>query len=649
MALAEARFRTCVGITLMLGIVLRLLLIEVTTSPSDPLNRLYPGFTDGTVYFNIARSLVEQGVYGYGGRVSAFRPPAYPFLIALFLKIFGDSLTPVRVAQVVLFVIMALGYVHVAARSFGKPAAVVVALLTSVYPLFVFITTEIATESLYMALEALIFALVLHLLRRREPRADGPTALALGLCCGAGILTRPNMLLVGVVALAAMAWQRARRGERPRVWMVVPLATLAGTLTMLSPWLMRNWSQLGAPVITTNLEYNLFRGTFDLIDGIPNNQNIAVVFRDNDVLYEKDIEDPARGRLPISEIENERNAHAAALRMIRTSPAGWLKERMRNALYLWLNLEWEPQLTHGRPIIVAAAVAVSVIYYLVLVGALAGGALAWRTFPHEDGRICLRLAWLFILAALPVAVTFVGKRYRVAMIDPYLILVASAGFVAWLKGGRWSGASDGPRIPGVAERTPAKPGLNELTSAPRPPRRPLLGRSGNRCCFEARGDRPAHSFDQLVLRGARIGGRVDRRVHGHVDRPRPDPEAPLRQDARPSLDRHGDDCDAGLEGQDEAALLEGQEPSVRAPRPLREDDDRGAAPDFPGRPAQAADGALAIGAIDEDEPRKPERPPEDRDEEQLALGHHPETGGHRQSQRRDVEQALMIRYVHAGA
>src|SRR5438552_1038059 len=111
--LAQTRFVPLLVVALALGVVFRLLLVWTTTSPSDPLNHLYPGYTDGYEYLDNARSLVDTGVYGYAGRPSAFRPPAYPFFMALSLRILGDSLTPIRIMQIGMFVAMTLIYLGV--------------------------------------------------------------------------------------------------------------------------------------------------------------------------------------------------------------------------------------------------------------------------------------------------------------------------------------------------------------------------------------------------------------------------------------------------------------------------------------------------------------------------------------------------------
>jgi len=438
--LVEARFLTCITVILILGTVLRILFIWLTTSPTETLNLFWPGYTDGEDYSNIARSLVETGVYGYGGRPSAYRSPAYPFWIALIWKIFGESLTLVRLLQIALFVGMTICYAYVTLKYFGKFAAALTALVFSVYPLFVFMTTEIATENLYMPLASIVFALTLMLLHnKKQGKGNAIVALAAGLFCGAGILTRPNMLFVFLMVQALIAWYAFTHAERSRNWITSFIGLWIGALLVTTPWAIRNQLQLGAPVLTTEIYYVFFRGTFDFVDGIPNGQSIFSVFSEHHVIYEDQIEDPKKIRLPISEVENEKNARAAALAIIRSDPALWFKERGKNLLYFWLNLQWElrdgserPELVEKRPIVVAAAALVTIVYYVLLLGAIVGSISVWRGDIGLEQRLFVAVAWSFILAAMSVVITTVGKRYRVAMIDPYLVMLACVGIASWL-------------------------------------------------------------------------------------------------------------------------------------------------------------------------------------------------------------------------
>ena len=431
---AETRFVPFVVLLLALGVAFRLLLLWTTTSPSDPLNHLYPGYTDGGEYMDNARSLVENGVYGYAGRLSAFRPPAYPFLIALTWRLFGDSLTPIRIVQVGLFGVMTVVYVRVTAKHFGRVAGTLAAGFLSLYPLFAFMTTEIATESLYMVLASAAFALSFALLEPHiRPGKRTWIAFIAGLICGTGTLTRPNMFVVFLLLLALIVAGGLWRREGWRAWLLPALGLVIGTYAVLIPWMSRNERRLGAPVITTNLYYNFFRGTFDLVEGIPMETPIDVIFRNYHVLYEEEIEDVNTRQLSLGEVESERNARTAALSIIRADPRGWLWQRIRNAAYLWLNLQWDPDLLHKSPIVFFAATSVTLVYYLLLAGALLGSLLLWRAHQGPQERVFIAIAWLYMAAAMPAALSFVGKRYRVAMIDPYLALLVCGALASWLR------------------------------------------------------------------------------------------------------------------------------------------------------------------------------------------------------------------------
>ncbi len=154
-------------------------------------------------------------MYGYGGRASAFRPPAYPATLALSLALFGNSLIPIRTFQIALFLIMTASYVAVATGSFGPLAGVLTGWMFAIYPLFVFLSSEVATESLYMALEAVIFFLCVRtLITPYGRRQRAKTPLVVGVCCGVGTLTRPSMIFVFILALAA--WGDVREGQNAR-------------------------------------------------------------------------------------------------------------------------------------------------------------------------------------------------------------------------------------------------------------------------------------------------------------------------------------------------------------------------------------------------------------------------------------------------
>jgi hypothetical protein len=87
-----------------------------------------------------------------------------------------------------------------------------------------------------------------------------------------------------------------------------------------------------------------------------------------------------------------------------------------------------------QKIALLAAITVSLIYYVLLIAAVVGTFLVFRRNGIPRQKSFVVIAWFFILAAMSVIVSFVGKRYRVSMIDPYLIVLACGAAGVWLTG-----------------------------------------------------------------------------------------------------------------------------------------------------------------------------------------------------------------------
>ena len=62
----------------------------------------YEPFSDMAHYDEIARNLLEGKGFSSDGRITAYRPPGYPFFVASVYSIFGSSPVAVRVVQAIL-------------------------------------------------------------------------------------------------------------------------------------------------------------------------------------------------------------------------------------------------------------------------------------------------------------------------------------------------------------------------------------------------------------------------------------------------------------------------------------------------------------------------------------------------------------------
>ncbi|MFT5463767.1 MAG: tetratricopeptide (TPR) repeat protein [Planctomycetota bacterium] len=187
------------AVVLGLGLLLRLAYLAAQPA-SDPF--LEHPFLDGKLYLEWARALVagthtEEGAF--------YHAPLYPHVLAVFLRITGDSLRGVFLLQALLSLGTAWLLGWIGTRRFGASAGVAtVALVVFHQPVLFFAATPMG-ETLALFLLAAALAL-------RERRHVGVRGVA-GLVLGLSALARPNFLFVGLLLglwdLARRDWKRA--------------------------------------------------------------------------------------------------------------------------------------------------------------------------------------------------------------------------------------------------------------------------------------------------------------------------------------------------------------------------------------------------------------------------------------------------------
>jgi 4-amino-4-deoxy-L-arabinose transferase-like glycosyltransferase len=197
--------------------------------------------SDANQYYEIARNLALGHGFSmhYPGlfvHETAFRPPGYPALLGLFFFVFGPSAGLARGLNVVLgLVVISLAYVLLR-RYVGFLAAVVAAAALAITPNLIANDTYALDEPLSLCL---ILCVTWALLARRWWLA--------GLSCGLLVLTRPSaqalIVVLAIWILITADWRALAR--------VVLVA-----LIVVSPWIVRNWIQVGVPVVVTSNGFN---------------------------------------------------------------------------------------------------------------------------------------------------------------------------------------------------------------------------------------------------------------------------------------------------------------------------------------------------------------------------------------------------------
>lgn len=213
------------------------------------------GLHDPSFYLLFGDSLASGDGYRLpDGSPTAYYPPGYSFSLAPFFWLVPDawhvgvSSALNVVWQLVLVVITFL----VGRRLAGPPAGLVAAGVLAVWPNLVFHTSVALTESLFLALLAVVLLLVVDA-PWDERRFEPWRLVAIGGLLGAATLVRPVTvpvfpLLLVVLLVARVRWRRAV-GHTALV--------CACAAAVLLPWVVRNAVVMDAVTLSTNTGDNL--------------------------------------------------------------------------------------------------------------------------------------------------------------------------------------------------------------------------------------------------------------------------------------------------------------------------------------------------------------------------------------------------------
>ena len=176
------------------------------------------------------------------GRATAFRPPAYPVLLAGAYALTGvtdapdpDRVLVARILGAVLTTIALALLGILAGRLWGRRVGLVAVALGALYLPLTLVGGSVMSEPLFVVL--VLAALLVALAFRGTPRHRLALAAVAGLLTGLTILTRANAVVLLVPLLAAFWDGRpwlSRRAIAP------PALLLVTALLVVTPWTIRN-------------------------------------------------------------------------------------------------------------------------------------------------------------------------------------------------------------------------------------------------------------------------------------------------------------------------------------------------------------------------------------------------------------------------
>lgn len=167
---------------------------------------------------------------------TAFRPPGYPALLGLVYKVLWPSPGIGRGLNIVIGVAVVAALTLLVRRHLGRRAALAAGVTAAVLPNFIANDTYILTEPLSLLL---LLGLMAAVLEDRWAWA--------GVATGLLVLTRPSAQYLVILLALYLAWRIG--------WRRAALFTLVAA-AIVAPWILRNWAQLGSPVLVTSNGFN---------------------------------------------------------------------------------------------------------------------------------------------------------------------------------------------------------------------------------------------------------------------------------------------------------------------------------------------------------------------------------------------------------
>jgi len=369
---------------------------------------------DARNYWIMSHQMVEDGVYGYyyyddtgntvGGRPgepNARVMPGYPVFLALVYRILGDKyrqVTAVRLLQVVISSISCILAFHFVRKVFKKDGvALLTALFMAVYPTYIFMCINLLTETLAMFTFLLYLCLLVNAIGTRKTGLN----ILTGMAFGSHILVRPALLPLFILPFVffLIAYRMDKGPSHGETGLKTAgrlfALQLAGFVTIMLPWWIRNIVTLGALKITADASGNpLLGGTYPYF-----------------VDYFRDVPPDIRG-------DNARQLEWGIKRMIegfRTDP--------------WLYLEWftigKTKYLFETPYLLKMHGSTQKLHLLIHRIILASGVPG--IILHSAGN--LRALWFYLygLAILAIQLMFIPDP-RFAFIMIFFLMTAASHF-----------------------------------------------------------------------------------------------------------------------------------------------------------------------------------------------------------------------------
>ena len=218
---------------------------------------------DEYTYMNTGQA-IAQGNYADAPELSRF--PLFPAILSVFFAIFGTSEIVAKLVNLLIALAGVIVLYFVARKLFGEEVAAVSALFLATNPLYIFFSSRVLTEPLYIV----FLTLATYFLYRAKDNLKN--LIWFGAVTALAILTRYLALYLGIIAVTWLGINGKLQSAVKSKWLYVGIIAF---LVVLAPWLYLSFISTGNPfgfIIEFGLRQAQQQGVgFGLPDKIPSN------------------------------------------------------------------------------------------------------------------------------------------------------------------------------------------------------------------------------------------------------------------------------------------------------------------------------------------------------------------------------------------
>ena len=261
---------------ILLGLALRVsYLREIVKNPDFSLPQIDAGYYDywarGIATGNWA---VPENISNYEDpqiRTSPyFRPPGYPFFLAMIYYISNGSYLAPRIVQMMLGLVNCLMAYFLGRKLFNASVGLILAFLISTYWVFIYFEGELLAPVLLVSLGLLFFLVV----SSWPDKFTFSRGFAGGIVFGLYAITLANILLFGPIVLVWSWWIAHRRNDSRKI-LPLWLGFILAAVIIIAPVTIRNYVvSKDFVLISSNAGINLYIGNNEFATGsytaIPN-------------------------------------------------------------------------------------------------------------------------------------------------------------------------------------------------------------------------------------------------------------------------------------------------------------------------------------------------------------------------------------------